>query len=152
MSSPIAPSTEEVEGWVDVAAGTDNGKGVRGVFNPPLGDKFAVRATFSAYQQDSAYKLVGDETVNNYIEQLTGGGLSDGNPITNADQLPLNFGTLGQNRDGGFIPYFKTRYGRPEDDGVGSYGSKDFQAYRLSALLKLSENFSGYVAYEGYRN
>ena len=149
---PNRPSTEQVEGWVDVAAGTDNGKGLRWVFNLPLGEKFAVRAAYSAYERDSAYKLVRDETVNNYIEQLTGGGLSDGNPLTNIDQLPLNFNTLGQNPDGGFLPYFETRYGRPDDDGVGSYGSKDFEAYRLSALLQPTDNFSWYVTYEGYKN
>lgn len=149
---PNRPNTEQVEGWADLTAGSDNGRGVRGVLNLPLGEVFAVRAAYSAYKQDSAYRLVRDETVNNYIEQLTGGGLSDGNPLTNVDQLPLNFNTLGQNPDGGFLPYFESRYGRPDDDGPGSHGSKDFQAYRISALLQPTDNFDWLVAYEGYRN
>lgn|GEM_PF-2367871 len=149
---PNRPSTEAIEGWVDATVATDHGEGYRGVFNLPLGDKFALRAAYSKYEQRSAYRLVRDETVNNYIEQLTGGGLSDGNPLTNVDQLPLNFNTLGQNPDGGFIPYFETMYGSPDDNGVGSFGSKDNEAYRLSALLEPTDSFSWYVTYEGFRN
>jgi iron complex outermembrane receptor protein len=147
---PNQPSVEEVQGFVDAALETNDGWQLRGMVNLPIGETFAVRASYSRYERDALFDLRRDETMNNYIEQLTGGGLSDGNPITNVDALPLTFNTLGQNPDGGFLPYFETRYGSPDDEGVGSHSSRDQQAYRVSALWTPTENLSWLVAYEGY--
>lgn len=152
------PDAEVWEGSGELEYGKFNARGIKAMLNVPLVEGiFAIRANVARYKRNSHSNLIDDEEMNNAIEQLSGGGLSDGDDVTTVDALPIwetgQFDPFVANRPGGYWdPYFATNYGNGGDTGVGSFGSEDKMAFRGSALFTPTDDFSLYFTYENFRN
>lgn len=144
------PDLEDFSVQAQVEYGSFDAVGYKATVNVPVTDTFAIRANYANYERESHSDLVEDRSVNNNITQLCGGCLGS-DPFRNNDSLPI-FSTGGQGTDGFFLPFFETNFGNGGDEGVGSFGSEDTEAYRISALFKPSDNFSAYLTYEKFKN
>ena len=120
------PHFDAFEGSLEAEAGSFAAKGVSGVLNIPVLDSLAFRVNYTKRERDSFYNLVRDDD-------------------QRAALLPTDF-------SGTNIPEFETVYGDPTDDGPGSPGSEDTQAYRISGLFKPSDIFSWQLTYERFED
>ena len=143
---PNRPDFDAVTGSIELEGTSNSGRGIKAILNLPISDTFALRANLAQFERDSAHNLVRDETDTISSSEGFSGQDGDGNPFTTVSLLNQNPNA------GANTPYFESRYSSPEDDGPGSHGSKDFQAFRLSALWEPTESVSWLLSYEGYQN
>ena len=145
------PDPEALSGRVEVEVGSYDNRLLRGIFNVPVTDKLAFRATLVRQTRDS-YQ---DVTLNDLSEvdpwiAEPYGGYPDwvGVPDPNFTDLGLE----SPDRSDHFSRQAYRAYGESFGGDIDDYGATDQWAYRLGVRLEVTDNLRWNLSWEDYRN